>query len=60
MSHYSFHDEILSPLFFSFPFFSFLFSLKFYLGWLQEQRVDTQGKEMNGIGMHEVKDTKNK
>ena len=51
MTHNNFHDEI------------FFLSLKFYFilwrghGGLQEQRVDMKGREMDGIEMHDVKDT---
>lgn len=48
MSHYSLHDEIFS-----------FFPLNF-LGVLQEQRIDMQGQEVNGIKMQDEKDRKDK
>lgn len=49
--HYSFHDEI----------FFFFFSSYILFHWGQKVAwADTKGQKMNGIEIHDVKDTKNK
>lgn len=58
MSHCRFHEETDFLLYVSFPFPFLNFSLFcFWEEGLQGQRVDTKGREINGM---EIKDTKNK